>query len=148
MTKKTRPVAGTIYATQELISRERFVGQIYLPGQKGSGMESILFCNGNYLFMTSADFLEYEHHCPNIVCEPSPKVAIPWVHRALDLAFNKIAFLLPTRFMESVEAKNLFDKTPLVRVYILTKHLPFRRGASAWFVWEKGNLEAPKIRWI
>lgn len=148
MKAKRTPIDDTIYATQELIKRERFVGQCYLPGADHQGIGQVLFGKGNSLFITSCDFLEYEARYPNILCEPIADVALSWAYRAVDLAFQKVAFLLPVRFMETEDAKVLFDKTPIARVYVLTKRLLLRRGASAWFVWEKGHLEAPKIRWI
>lgn len=148
MAKKIDPKSGVIYATQELLKCERFVGQVYLPAPQSDGMDKIIFANGNALFLTSSNFLEYECHYPNVICEPPKDKITEWTYRALDVAFAKTAFLLPVSFMETEEAKDLVDNTPLARVYILTKHLPFRRGGSAWFVWEKGNLEAPRIRWI
>jgi hypothetical protein len=148
MSRKKHPIQGSLYATQELIKRERFVGQVYDPARRDNGIIDTFILNGNPLFMTSCDFLEHDGLFSNIITEPDPDVAVVWANRALYLAFNKVAFLLPARFIETEQAKDLFDKTPLVRVYILTKHLPFRRGASAWFVWEKGNFASPKIGWI
>lgn len=145
---KNRAYNGTVYATEELLKCERFVGPVYNPGRRDNGIIEALLKNGKSSFCTSADFLVYDCHYPNVISEPYPAIAVAWVHRAMHVTDDKVAFLLPLRFMETMEFKELIDKTPFARIYVLTKHLPIRKGCSAWFVWQKGHVEQPAIRWI
>lgn len=144
----TASLDGSIYAIQELLKYERFVGQIYEPCRRDEGIGRVLVNHGNPLFTTSLDFLEFDCSFANVVGEPDLGLAISWTNRALELVYKKVAFLLPLRFLEGKPAKALFEKTPLVGIYVITRRLPGRRGTYAWFVWEKGNIERPFIRWI
>lgn len=144
----TKLTAGSSYATNELLKRERIVGQVYEVVQSDIGIVSALNKNGISSFHTSMDFYEYDCAFHNVITEPGPTISEKFVSRALYVTYHKVALFLPLRFMETPEAKKLFDSTPLVRVYVLTKRFPYRRGCMAWFVWEKGNYDKPSIRWI
>lgn len=144
MRKRRTPEDGSIYAVTELIARERFVGQVYEAAHQDEGISRVLLANGNSLFRTSVDFLEYEAWFPNVVTEPHPDVAGAWARRALQVTYDKVAFLLPLSFIETLEAKELRP----TRIYVIMKRLPFRRPVMGWFVWQKGAFEDSIIRWV
>lgn len=144
MRKRQTPEDGSIYAATELIARERIIGQVYEAAHQDEGISRVLLANGNSLFRTSADFLEYEAWFPNVVTEPQPAVAAAWARRALQITYDKVAFLLPISFIETVEAK---EPRP-ARIYVIRKRLPFRRSVMGWFIWQKGAFEDTMIRWI
>ena len=142
------PVVATANATKELLARERFVGLIYDVCRSDDGITNAVIAKGLSVFHTSVNLIDYDCLMPNIITEPHPTIGAEFIQRALYVTSQKIALLLPLKFMETLAAKNIIDKTPLVRVYVLTKRLPFRRGCMGWFVWEKGNFDKPSIRWI
>jgi hypothetical protein len=148
MQTKPKPCEGTRRATELLVERERFVGAVYVPTIEDQGIQAVIIGNGGSTFNTSSDFLTYECRYPNVIGILPAGLGDAYARRALDIVFHKVALLLPVRFMETPRAKKLFAETPLVRVYVVTEKIPYRRGTQAWFVWEKGNWTSPKIRWI
>lgn len=148
MAQTRNPIEGTIRATELLVERERFVGTVYVPTMEDHGIQSVLVSKGVSTFTTSADFLAYDCRYPNVIDILPARLGDSYARRAVHIVFQKVALLLPVRFMETKKAKQLFSETPLVRVYVVTEKIPYRTGTHAWFVWEKGNLASPKIRWI
>lgn len=139
---------GAIYATQQLIKKELFRGQVYLTGNTERAMGSVLHGqNRNALFFTSADFMTYECRYPHVIAEPDQKKISEVARRALQVVFYKVALLVPVKFLPSAKCASLIADTPLVRVYMLPKKLPHRWSRMAWMVWEKGNYDPPTIRW-
>ena len=110
--------------------------------------------------MGGVDFLKVNKLlAPNIVTNPPFKLATEFVYHALeDLKAEKLCLLCKLSFLESVERKKMFEKFPSTWVYVFSKRLtmtrngePSRNGgmiAFAWFVWEKGYKNYPRIDWI
>lgn len=144
-----RSADSSAEATRALLKHERFVGTVYEPVRYDTGIEEAVHANGNALFMTSIGLLDYDRpDITNIITEPRPEDAAAFAHKAVDLVTHLAAFLLPLDFLASADAKTLFAGLPLARVYVLGMRLACRKGPMAWYVFEKGRLDAPIIRWI
>lgn len=147
--------AQSRYAAQRLLSRERFIGEIYEAWHSDDGITDAFLSNGNALFSTSIGIQNYDRGVTHIVTEPPTVVGVEkfdggelTVRSGLPLVTGKIALLLPVVWMSRPQAKQLFAETPIVRIYVLTRKLRYRAGRMAWYVFEKGAFEAPCIYWI
>lgn len=112
---------------------------------------------------STLDFLEhYSGTADNIVSNPPFGIAEKFVARALDLAKNKVAMLLPANWVQGDKRSRWLEQSGLRRVYFITPRPSMppghvlaagRRCGSgttdyAWFVWLKGYDGAPEIRWL
>ena len=100
----------------------------------------------------------------DIVTNPPYKYAKEFVEHALDISpyGTKVAMFLKLTFLESKKRKELFEKYPLKTLYVSSSRLQcakngdfqkYSKGvgtavAYGWFVWEKGFLGEPIIKWI
>jgi hypothetical protein len=143
-----KPIDGSVWATEKLFEYEKFHGQVYVPDRNDNGIENVIVKHGGSTFNTSIGFLDYDARYPNVIGEPPPKLAHLYVKKAIDVSFDKVAFLLPVNFMHTQKTKTLFDETCLIHVYILTKRIVFRPSIMAWFVWQKNNWAQTKLKLI
>lgn len=93
----------------------------------------------------------------NIVSNPPYKLATEIVRHTQDLAERKIAMLLKLTFLEGIERKGLFLDHPPARIWVFSRRASlmkngrtYRGGmmALAWFVWEAGLKQEPRIGWL
>ena len=112
------------------------------------------------------DFLEYDYgrKFDNIITNPPFALAKEFVYRGLELANDKVAFLLKIQFLEGKKRSELFGNTPLKYVYSFSeRQATLPNGAElnpktgkewstvlflAWFIWEKGYEGEPILRWL
>ena len=110
---------------------------------------------------TGVDFLKQTESWNGwIVTNPPFKFAKEFAMKANELASVGVALFLKIQFLESVKRRELFEKYPPRYVYVYTKRCPqcalggdFSKPTGnavcyAWFVWEKGFLGEPVVRWI
>lgn len=101
----------------------------------------------------------------NIVTNPPYRHAQEFVEHAIKLLpltteySGKAAFLLKLTFLESAKRKKFFETYPPKKVWVFSNRVtmyphgqpePKNGGtiAYAWFVWEKGYNDSPRIGWI
>lgn len=98
----------------------------------------------------------------DIITNPPYKFALEFVKHALDLITegHKAAFFLKIQFLEGKARRKFFDVCPPRKIYVSTGRLHcaingnwdigMRNNAAsyAWFIWEKGNTEAPIVKWF
>lgn len=96
----------------------------------------------------------------DIITNPPYKCAKEFVEHALDISpfGTKIAMFLKLTFLESRKRLELFKKYPPKTVYISSGRLQCGKNgqfntskdavAYAWFIWEKGFVGEPTIRWF
>ena len=74
-----------------------------------------------------------------------------------NLSSGKIAMLLKLTFLEGIERKGLFLDHPPARIWVFSKRVSLMKNgkqykggmmALAWFVWEAGLKQEPRIGWI
>lgn len=112
---------------------------------------------------TELDFLldDTEEYDGDIITNPPYKYGREFVEKAINVVGggHKVAMFLKLQFLESSARRKLFDKYPPKIVYVFSKRIkcakngdfdlyPSSAVAYAWFVWEKGFVGEPVIRWI
>lgn len=114
----------------------------------------------------SIDFLDDRpgaYEFANIATNPPFAQAVPFIRRALTVAHDRVAMLLPASFLFSQERQALFLSTPVERVLLLSRRpsIPpgrlvmeglakFAGGSTdfAWCVWKRGHEARPTVTWI
>ena len=108
------------------------------------------------------DFLSFsETFDGDIITNPPYKYAIEFVEKAISSITNghKVAMLLRLSFLEGISRRKLFDRHPPKTVYVASKRILCAKNgdfensdgsaiAYAWFVWEKGFVGEPTLRWF
>jgi hypothetical protein len=110
------------------------------------------------------DFLmEWQPRAPNIVTNPPFKMCEEFVRKALSLTTGKVAILARLAWLEGKARRELFENTPLARVWIFAGRLNMTRGelladnaptggggmlAFAWFVWDHSHEGPPTLGWV
>lgn len=161
------PEAGT----RALLAVEPFTGPIWEPACGEGDMSRVLEAAGHEVISTDlidrgygearTDFLmEWQPRAPNIVTNPPFKHCEEFVRKALDLTTGKVAILARLAWLEGKARRELFESTPLARVWIFAGRLSMARGALAgasgtggmlafaWFVWEHGHQGRPSLGWV
>lgn len=113
-------------------------------------------------FGSVEDFLESERDWDgDIITNPPYKYAAEFVEHALDKVKDgkKVAMFLKLTFLEGKKRKELFKKYPPKTIYVSSSRLACAKNgefdsclntaiAYAWFVWEKGFMGSPIVKWI
>lgn len=113
------------------------------------------------------DFLEYkpDKEWDAIVTNPPYSLAAEFIMKSMECLKDDgvLAMFLKVQFLEGQGRKLLFDKYPPKYVYVFRKRIgPWRNGEEfdekgkpwastmcfAWFVWVKGSISEPIIRWL
>lgn len=161
------PEAGA----RALLAVEKFTGSIWEPACGQGDISRVLESAGYDVVSTDLidrgygearrDFLmEWRALAPNIVTNPPFKLAEEFVRKALSLSTGKVAMLCRLAWLEGKARRDLFEETPLARVWVFAGRLHMQRGqiasatgaggmlAFAWFVWEHGHEGPPQLGWI
>lgn len=156
--------------THGLLMKEQFDGAIWEPACGDGAIARPLERWGYKVVATDlvdrgfgvprVDFLmEQKSLAPNIVTNPPFKMVAPFIRTALRLSTGKVAMLLRLACLEGNERRKIFESTPLARVHVFSRRLPFKRpgwqdtGAGgmlpfAWFVWDHSHEGPPTLGWI
>ena len=156
--------------TRALLAVEKFDGAIWEPACGEGDISRVLESAGYDVVSTDLidrgygearrDFLmEWRPLAPNIVTNPPFKHAEEFVRKALDLTTGKVAMLCRLAWLEGKQRRELFEGTPLARVWVFAGRLSMHRGklgetgqggmlAFAWFVWEHGHQGPPSLGWV
>lgn len=160
-------------ATIALLEREQFKGSVWEPACGKGAISQVLKSRGYWDILSTdlidrgygqqLDFLtEFKwQKRNNIITNPPFNLAKAFVLRALEATNGKVAMFLRLAFLESQSRKEMFENTPLARVYVFSKRLTLyprdmpkeERGGSgsiafAWFVWDHAYHGEPVLRWI
>lgn len=161
------PAAGT----RALLAVEKFDGPIWEPACGEGDMSRVLEDAGYEVISTDLvnrgygeprhDFLmEWNPRAPNVVTNPPFKMCEEFVRKALSLTTGKVAILARLAWLEGKQRRDLFENTPLARVWIFAGRLHMSRGslteatgaggmiAFAWFVWDHSYVGRPQLGWI
>jgi len=158
--------------TRALLSVERFRGRIWEPAC-GDGMMSKVLEAARYRVVSTdlvyrgygeggVDFLaQTARRAPNIVTNPPFNAIEAFIAKALELSTAKVAILARLSFLEGSRRKDMFESTPLVRVWVFSSRLavPHNRDRTddagrggmipfAWYVWEHGHVGPPALGWL
>jgi len=156
-------------ATRALLSVETFDGPIWEPAC-GDGAISRELEAAGYEVVSSdliargygesaIDFLmEWQPRAPNIVTNPPFKHCAEFMRHAVSLSSGKVALLMRLACLEGAERREIYDSTPIARIWVFSKRLTMYRSgiatgeggmlAFAWFVWERGHTGRPVVGWL
>ena len=132
--------------------RKYFRGQVLSTDIIDRGYEEF---NGEHDFLQT----EQKYSMPYIITNPPYKVAQGFIERALQVYTHKAAFLLRINFLESARRYELFKGSGFKGILVYTKRItcvipscatkkPTAAVFYAWFIWEKGYIGLPTIKWI
>ncbi|MFN7339993.1 MAG: class I SAM-dependent methyltransferase [Opitutia bacterium] len=160
------PPAGT----RALLSVETFEGKIWEPACGDGALSNVLLDAGYEVTSTDlidrgygehgVDFLmEAQPRAPNIITNPPFKHADEFALKALSLTTGKVALLCRLAWLEGKKRRQMFESTPLARVWVFSGRLGMQRArqpskgetgmiAFAWFVWEHGHKGPPTLGWV
>lgn len=155
---------------EALLSVERFVGPIWEPACGDGAISRVLEAQGHQVVSTDlvdrgygeprVDFLmEWQSRAPNIVTNPPFKFVAPFMRQALSLSTGKVAFLLRLACLEGAERRQIFESTPLARVWVFSRRLQIWRNGDAtsaasgmipfaWFIWDREHDGPPSLGWL
>lgn len=157
------------YVIEELLKREKFIGNIWECACGEGHISDVLKSNGFDVISTDlidrsygskVDFLKTDFIADNIITNPPYKLSLNFVLKAKMQARNKIAMFFRTVFLESEKRYEMFNdkKFPLKTVYQFSKRVSLYKGgvklknsgmiAYAWFVWDKNYVGNTNIEWI
>ena len=105
------------------------------------------------------DFLEWtKPWTHSIVTNPPFKLAEEFVEKSMELGCDKLIMFSKLAFLEGQKRSRLLESTHLKYAYVFRKRvqltrngLPYKNGGMipfAWYVWERGFMGEPIIRWI
>ena len=156
--------------TQALLAVESFAGPIWEPACGEGAMSEVLKDAGHIVTSSDiehrgygsggVDFLvQKAGRAPNIVTNPPYRLVEPFIRQGLTLSTGKLALLLRLACLEGQKRRQIFETTPIARVWVFSKRLNFKRPgwvdtgsggmvAYAWFVWEHGYTGKPTVGWI
>lgn len=160
-------------AVEMLLALETFAPVIWEPACGEGHISNVLAAHGYEVISTDLiyrgfgepepmDFLtetfpEFEG---DIITNPPYSAGLEFVERALETVRpgGKVAMFLKVQFLEGKRREELFSKTPPRTVYISRSRLACAKNgdfshtesaiAYAWYVWEKGFIGDPVIKWF
>lgn len=110
------------------------------------------------------DFIEWQpdSSIATIVSNPPFKIAQEFAAKALEVAYSKVALLLPTLWLHGDERSRWLAQTPLEKVLIITPRPSMPPGPVieagiapgggkndfAWFIWSQGFAGRPEVTWL
>tara|TARA_R110000796_G_C14545312_1_gene433337 strand:- start:1635 stop:2174 length:540 start_codon:yes stop_codon:yes gene_type:complete len=159
--------ATPFVATDALLSVEDFVGSIWEPccgeghisrrlEEFGYDVESTDLVNRGY-GVSGIDCLMERIVRDNVVTNPPFKLATQMARHFQYVSSGKVALLLKLTFLEGIERKGLFMDYPPVRIWVFSKRVSLMKNgdvysggmmALAWFVWEAGLKQEPRVGWL
>ena len=158
------------YATEALLSVEKFGRCIWEPACGDGAMSKVLEKAG-YL-VTSTDLVDRGYGSPrvdflmeygvagpaDIVTNPPFKLLVPFIRKACELTYGKVAMLARISALEGLERRKMFEETPFARVWVFSRRLTFKRGETtthgggmlsfAWYIWDRDHEGPPTIGWL
>jgi len=153
-------------ATQSLLDRQKFEGDIWECACGNGSMSEVLKENGYNVYSSDLinrgygdvgiDFLKSSKKVDNIVTNPPFNLSTEFTEIALKSVNKKVCLLNKLSFLEGIKRRELiFNKNKLEKVLVFSRRLGFKKGdvkggllAFAWFIFDVSYNGKPKIDWI
>lgn len=156
-------------STESLLSKIKFNGKIWECACGKGDISEVLINNGYDVISTELDDYKYgipnvdflstkELLAPNIITNPPYRLATEFLEHAIALGSDTVSLFLKLAFLEGTNRQKLFKEHPPKFVYVFSKRQTLTRDgikmknsgmiAFAWFYWEKGYTDLPRIDWI
>lgn len=109
------------------------------------------------------DFLsnDWEQEKYDIITNPPYTMFVPMLEQAMRICKNKVAMLLPLRYLSSKERFEVFKIYPPKRVYVYVERICIAKNGDfdhyeagqnletyAWYVWERGYNGETTLKWL
>lgn len=109
------------------------------------------------------DFLsnDWEVGKYDIITNPPYTNVVAFIRQALKICRNKVAILMPLRYLSSKERFDVFKQYPPKRVYVYIERICIAKNGDfdnyeagqnleiyAWYVWEKGYQGETTLKWL
>lgn len=159
--------------TEDLLRVESFNNMVLEPCCGGGYMAEVIKSAGYEVYASDiaergyglqADFLtaDVEPEIYDIITNPPYQGVLSFIQRAIDLCKQKVAILMPLRYLSSYERYMFYQQHPPVRVYCYVNRINIAKNGRfdlyddpgsnkeiyAWFVWEKNYHGATELRWL
>jgi hypothetical protein len=157
--------------TRVLLENERFDGDIWEPACGDGAMSRVLSAAGHTVISTDLidrgygeayiDFLKQDRlRAPNIVTNPPFGLWKEFAQHAHRLGARKIVLFNKLAIAGNQTHSQVMIKTGLARILIVVgrvnilppgavdKGMNARNGNYAWYVWERGNIGDPVMKWL
>ena len=156
-------------ATQSLLDRQKFEGNIWECACGNGAMSKLMINNGYDVYSsdlinrgygeTGIDFLQSTRQADNIVTNPPYNLATEFTTHAFTLARKKVVMLSKISYLEGVKRREqIFNKRKLEKVLIFSRRVPFKKESSnklagglmafGWFIYDVNYNGLPTIDWI
>ena len=156
-------------ATQSLLDRQKFEGDIWECACGNGSMSEVIKANGYNVYSSDLidrgygevgiDFLQSNKKFDNIVTNPPFNLATEFTELALKLANKKVCMLNKLSYLEGIKRRELiFNKNKLEKVLVFSRRVPFKKESTqtkaaglmafAWFVYDVNYNGKPTIDWI
>jgi predicted RNA methylase len=134
----------------------------YYPNQEIVSTDLVYrnYGKGNVDFITH----DYGRKFDNIITNPPFSLAKEFVEKGLEISNDKVIMLLKIQFLESSKRKEFLMNSPLKYIYVFSeRQSTLKDGLElnplnnkpwsttlllAWFVWEKGYVGDPIVKWL
>lgn len=161
------------WVSTRLFQQETFEGDIWEPSCGIGRIAQSAFAAGYTVHATDSvdrgygDVFDFRNapddvRVDNIVTNPPFGIADEYVRKALRIADNKVAMMLPAGWTQGDERSRWMETTPLHMVYFITPRPSMPPGPVimaglapgngttdyAWFVWEKGYTGPRQFGWV
>jgi hypothetical protein len=165
-------------ATKAIMEAEHFEGTIWEPACGNGAMSKEIMKYSRNIFSSDLvnrgygfvglDFLTAEakdtgYEISNVITNPPFRLFQEFAEKALKIADKKVALFGKLQALEGQKRATFLEVSPLKTVYVFKRSIsPMRNGsqvdengkpwastmAFAWYVWEKGYVGNPVIKWI
>jgi len=156
-------------ATQALLDREKFEGNIWECACGDGAMSEVMIKNGYEVYSsdlidrgygnTPEDFLKSNKVYDNIITNPPFILSTAFTAHALKQARKKVVVLNKISYLEGVTRREvIFNQKKLKKIWIFTRRVAFRKPGSnklagglmafGWFVYDVNYNGLPEVDWI
>ena len=176
--KLTVRQARDYYAThpsvvKDLLQYESFNHNILEPCCGGGFMSEAIKSMGYDVFATDIVYRGYGDDCGDfltmdfpvgkydIITNPPYNDIPSFVKRALSICKEKVAFLMPLRYLSSLERLSLYQTMPPKTIYVYSNRITIAKNGEfekyksgmnlnifAWYVWHKDYVGITSLRWL
>ena len=156
-------------ATQALMNRQKFEGEIWECACGNGAMSKVMIKNGYNVYSsdlidrgygeTGIDFLKSDKKFDNIITNPPFNLGTEFTIQALKLARKKVVMLSKLSYLEGIRRRELiFNQNKLERVLVFSRRVPFKKESTqtkaaglmafGWFIYDVNYNGKPTIDWI
>ncbi len=159
-------------ATQALMDRQKFEGNIYECACGNGAMSKVMIKNGYNVYSSdlidrgygksNINFLTQDYSImdiDNIITNPPFNLSTEFTIKALSLAKNKVCMLNKLSYLEGIKRRELiFNQNKLQKILIFSRRVPFKKESTktkaaglmafGWFIYDVNYNGKPTIDWI